>query len=177
MIRRPPEHAADAVPLYIASIDDALDNDRIKRERKALAKGEEHCVDRYYEGTTRYDLDAPHTVGGSVVTMRGYIRDGGTPTVFKLRRVSSMIRDQVSAVAEDRAAFVAGLYKLARHGVTEIADGFEGPAWPLEGGSGGLPLTEADMQTLYDADQSLPQHVGLAVLNASRSLSDDEKNL
>ena len=77
-IRRPPQHAADAPILYVCSEDDAWDLERIERERKALKNegGGRHCLDVYYSGETRYDIDAPHTVGGSTVTPRSYLREG-----------------------------------------------------------------------------------------------------
>ncbi len=175
MIKQPPEHAADAEPLFIAEFDEALDQERIAKERKALKNGDTHCVTSYYDGDTRYDLDAPHTVGGSTVTMRGYIVDGSTPTVFKLRRVTGLQRQQAIAVATDSQAFVGACYQLCKNGVVGVTDGFGGDAWDLEGGEGGLPLTDRDVQKLFDANASLPQSLGMAVLNASKSLSDAEK--
>ena len=181
MITQPPEHAADATPLYIAAFDDALDNDRIARERKELAKGEDHCTDRYYAGDTRYDVDAPWTIGGQAVTMRGYIRDGATPTVFKLRRVTGLLRQQTMAVINagqnggPPGDLVAAIFELAKHGVAEVTEGFAGTPWDLDGGQDGLPLTEGDLQTLYEAHSALPESLGWAVFHASKPLSQVEK--
>jgi len=36
-LKRPPQHAVDAEPIYIHPDDDAWDMDRVDRERKALA--------------------------------------------------------------------------------------------------------------------------------------------
>jgi hypothetical protein len=180
MIKRPPEHAADAVPLWIAPFDDAIDVDRIERERKELSKGDEHCVDRYWSGATRYDIDAPHTVGGAIVTMRSYIRDGAVPTVFKLRRDGlTVLRQQtltvmVEADGKSQKDVIPLLHELARKGVVSITDGFGGEAWDIQGGQGGRPLTEGDMQALYDASPRLPEQLGLAVFHASAPLSEAE---
>lgn len=185
MIKQPPEHAADATPLYIAEFDDALDEDRIAKERKALKKGEAHCVDRYYRGETRYDLDAPHTVGGITTCMRDYVRHDAKPTVFKLRRVSGVLYEQTMAVIAadgdpekktDPGDRVAALWKLAQHGVFEVTDGFTGDAWKLDGGQGGHALTGDDMQKLFEAEGNLPRSLGWAVFRASAPLSEVEKN-
>jgi hypothetical protein len=176
-LRRPPQHAADATPLYIVSFDDAWDLERVKRERKAM-KAEhpeaEHPRDAYYLGRTRYDIDAPCTIGGVVVTVRQYLREGSTPTVFHLRRVDGRRRTQALAVWADPRERVAAQWDLARHGVTKVTEGFEGKAWPLEGGAAGLPLTDDDLQQLFDVNDLLPQLLGIAVLNASAPLSDSE---
>jgi hypothetical protein len=176
-IRRPPQHRADAQPLYIARFDDAWDAERIERERTALANENaktEHPVDLYYSGRTRYDLDAPCTIGGQVVTARHYLREGASPTVFELRRVDGRRHDQALAVWARPQERVAAQWDLARWGVVRVTEGFGGAEWKLEGGAGGLPLTEADVQLFFDAHGMLPALLGIAVLNASAPLSEAE---
>ena len=111
MIKRPPQHAADAAPLFIARTDDAWDDERIKRERAAMkADGKaRHPVQVYYSGSSRYDLDAPATVGGQAATPREYLREGSTPTVFHLRRGADLAlrRAQAIAVHQDLRAWEA----------------------------------------------------------------------
>ena len=170
---RPPQHAADAVPLFIASEDDAWDKDRIAGERKNLPKGARHPIDDYYAGATRYDLDAPMTLSGQTVMIRDYLREGSTPTVFRLRRVSGLERQQLSAVHKDPQARLPALWRLAKLGVVDVTDGFSGAPWDLQGGQA-LPLSEADMQALYDASASLPEDLGYAVYFVSAPLSEVE---
>lgn len=176
--RRPPQHSADATPIFIASSDDAWDKDRVARERAALPKGDRHPLDDYYAGRTRFDLDAPLTLSGQTVTIRDYLREGAAPTVFRLRRVTGLERQQAKAAFQDKGEAAAdrrltALWKLARAGVVEVVDGFDGKPWDIEGG-GGLPLTEADAQQLYDADPMLVEELGYAVYFASAPLSEAE---
>lgn len=171
--RRPPQHAADAVPLFISSNDDAWDRERIERERKDLPKGTDHPLDGYYRGETRYDIDAPITLSGQTVTIREYLREGSTPTVFRLRRVPGLERQQLTAVHKDPQARLATLWRLAKMGVIEVTDGFNGAPWDLQGGEA-LPLTDADVQALYEASASLPEDLGYAVYFASAPLSEAE---
>lgn len=182
MIRQPPEHAADATPLFIAEFDDAVDHDRIERETKALDKGAEHCTLQYYGGHTRYDIDAPLTVGGLTTTMRDYLREGATPTVFELRRVTGRLRQQAMTVlrrdlteGKDGRDRVGMLFELCKHGVASVKEGFSGERWDLNGGQSGRMLTEGDVQKLYEADARLPEALGWAVFNASKPLSESEK--
>lgn len=184
MIKRPPEHAADATPLYIAPFDDAVDHDRIAKD-KTERPDDEHCTDAYWSGTTRYDVDAPHTIGGSTVTVRHYIKPDAVPTVFKLRRVAPLERQVVMRAITDARDpsvkgnsrdLVAGVFRLCRLGVVEVTEGFGGEPWDLEGGAG-VPLTDKDMQTLYDASANLPEALGWAVFHASKPLSESEGKL
>lgn len=190
-IKRPPEHRADAPPLLIHADDDAWDHERIERERKALAKEHKeakrpgspplHPWDAYIKGHTRFDLDARATIGGTTVSMREYLREGVKPTVFHLRRVSgrrwtqSVTRVQSSVLTA--AANADEMWGLARVGLAKVTDGFEdGPdaRWPLEGGEGGQPLTEDDLQTLFDAGQGLVIDIGSAILTASGPITEAE---
>jgi hypothetical protein len=177
-IRRPPQHAADAAPLFIASTDDAWDSDLIKRERADLKNhnGARHPIDVYYSGESRYDLDAAVPIGGQAITPRFYLRDGATPTIFRLRRDASMAlrRSQAIAVYTDPRAWAAALWDLARHGVRDISEA--AASWDLEGG-GPRPLSDADMQTLHDLGDGILQALGIAVLHANAPLSDTEGKL
>jgi hypothetical protein len=181
-LRRPPQHAADAAPIFIAPTDDAWDIERIKRERAALKNDNAEVRDAvalYYSGETRYDLDAPVTIGGQIVTPRHYLREGSTPTVFHLRRdaPTALKRAQALAVFGDLRAREAAWWDLARSGIAKITDGFtDGAPWKLEGG-GPFPLTDADLMALHDAGRGLVQDVGLAVFYANAPLSDTEGKL
>lgn len=158
--------------LFIPEIDDAWDHDRIAAARKATPKGDQCAVDRYFEGLTRFDLDAPHTAGGQVEYARDYLRPDATPTVFKLRRVRGRERDRAAASFGDPALIPAALWRLCKLGVVSIADGLDDPTdWPLDGL---VMLTDDDVQQIYDAGQGLHQTVGLAVLRAAAPLSEDE---
>lgn len=179
MIRRPPQHAVDAAPTFIAPTDDAWDDERIKRERAAMkAEGDKarHPVAVYYSGESRYDLDAPVTIGGQVATPREYLREGCTPTVFHLRRDANVAlrRAQALAVITDPRAREAAIWDLVRHGVAKVTEGFDDHApWDLEGG-GIRPLTDADMQQLHNLGGGLLSDIGYAVFHANAPLSDIE---
>ena len=180
-LRRPPQHAADAAPIFIAPTDDAWDNDRIKREREALKNegdATRHPVTVYYSGAGRYDLDAPVSISGQSMSPRAYLRDGSSPTVFHLRRDASLAlkRAQALAVISDPRAWESALWDLARHGIVKITEGFTGAPWMLEGG-GPFPLTDADVMQLHDAGAGLLESVGLAVFHACAPLSDTEGKL
>lgn len=190
-IKRPPEHRADATPLLIHESDDAWDHDRIERERKAIAnehkkaerpgKPPTHPWDAYIKGHTRFDLDARATLGGTTVSMREYLREGATPTVFHLRRVSG--RRWTQAVTRVQSSILTAsanadeMWGLARVGLVKVTDGFDdgpGARWPLEGGESGTPLTEEDLQKLFDAGQGLLIDIGNAVLSASGPITEAE---
>ncbi len=172
MIRRPPEHRADADMLFIPELDDAWDHDRIAKARKATSKGDQCAVDRYFEGLTRFDLDAPHTVGGETHRARDFLRPDAVPTVFKLRRVKGNERMRAAVAFGDADRSPDALWRLCKLGVVEVAEGLDDPKpWPLDGA---LQLTDDDVQTIYDAAQGLVHLLGLAVYRASAPLSEDE---
>lgn len=176
MLKRPPQHRADAPILFIHESDD-WDHDRIARERKE-APDERHPFDRYQAGETRYDLDAAMTYRGQAVTVRQYLREGAEPTVFRLRRVSGDDRyrliatgaqlDPTTSSRDEHSA----LWALCRLGLVEVTDGFNGPAWDLHRTANGL--TEAAVQTLYDVRPRLPIDIGWAVFHAAAPLSEAE---
>lgn len=172
MIRRPPEHRADADMLFIPEIDDAWDHDRIAAARKATPKGDQCAVDRYFEGLTRFDLDAPHTAGGQVEYARDYLRPDATPTVFKLRRVKGSERERARRAFSDPLKVEDAFWRLCRLGVVSVADGLDNPEeWPMDGT---VMLTDGDVQRIYDARGELVQTVALAVVHSSAPLSEDE---
>lgn len=174
-LKRPPQHRADAPPLFIYQGDDAWDWERINRERDELeksgAKGG-HPVDHYLGGATRYDIDAPATIGGATVSARSYLREGAKPTVFELRRVSGLERTKAAVAFGDSQARQDALWRLAKIGLVKVTEGFDGEPWDLEGGV--VPMTDHDLQQLYEVDPLLVQAVGFAVFHTSAPLSEAE---
>lgn len=201
MIIRPPQHAADAEPLFIHPDDDAWDNDRIEREQAELAREhakrlkafktgagpdpgktpDPHPWDRYQAGATRFDLDAKDTLGGVTVNVRAYLLPDATPTVFHLRRVTGR---QWSAAAARMGGYLSGgaaksdeMWNMARLGVVAVTEGemlTPEARWPLKGGEGGQPLTEDDMQYIFELGQTFVLDIGRAVFVASGPLSEAE---
>lgn len=172
MLKRPPQHAADATPFFISESDDAWDFDRIAAETKAMPKGEQHPVARYHAGETRYDLDATFTMGGQTVTVRDYLK--GSPTVFELRRVRGVENRKTAVAFGDGPAFQERMWSMTKLGVCEVRDGFDGASWDLQGGQRGMPLTDQDVQAIYDCDAMLVLSLGMAVFHVSQPLSEAE---
>lgn len=160
--------------LLVARLDDAWDHERIEAGGRELKDGEEHPVERYWAGLTRFDIDAPHTLGGVVVTARQYLRDDATPTVARLRRVSGVEREKALSVWEDLPRREDAIWRLCKLGVVEVTEGFDGARWPFRGGVAGQSLLDEDVQMLYDAHRLLPTLLGVAVLAAAAPLSEDE---
>jgi hypothetical protein len=123
---RPPQHRADATPVFIFSMDEAWDYDRINAEqadlRKAAQSGDDdaikalrmHPYGRYIRGETRGDLTTPDANG---VVVTDYL--DGTETRIELRRLSILdvarFRDQserVGRLAAARAAYDGSLEAL-----------------------------------------------------------------
>ena len=188
MIKRPPEHAADADPLFIHPDDDAWDFERLDRERAALidehkaakrvGPAPSHPWDDYQSGATRYDIEATGTIGSTMVSVREYLLPEKAPTVFHLRRVSGKMWARSAAAMAGVGGSVDQLWELCRWGLVKVTDGMEDlpdARWEIRGGEGGTPLTERDMQALFDAGHdALVLKLGWAVYHCSAPLTEAE---
>ena len=169
----PPQHRSDTPGIYIPRGDSSFDKDRFDREVAQLeAAGEpksSHPIERYYSGTTRYDLQATEILFGQQVKASDYFRSSDEPERWTLRRLSWDQWHRVMALVEGGNLSDAQLL-ACRYGISEV----QNSPIKLEGCLAGM-LTHADMQRIHDADAGLALLLGFAVWMYSRPLSDQEK--
>lgn len=176
---RPPHYAADKPGSYITITDESLDKARLERELDEIkaavlaanpdateAEIEEarglHPLRRYWRGEHRFDLDAVDYYQGAPVKIRDYFNQA-EPVIFTLRR----LRKPEEMYQLDAVQLFAARCALAcRMGVVACS------AVPLKVDAG--RLDDASMAALYDADETLPLALGLAVMDYNRPLSESE---
>lgn len=175
---RPPHYAADKVGQYITRTDESIDRERVDRERAELrgatlaanpdatedelqAAEEAHPLVRYWDGAHRYDLDAVDYFRGKPVKIREYFNQC-EPVIWTLRRLSVEESYQVTGVQ----LYTARAALACRLGV----DACSAIKLTKLGGR----LDDASMLALYDADETLPLALGLAVIAYNRPLSEAE---
>lgn len=184
MLKRPPEHRADAPITYVHPADTAWDRERIKREQEEMRqRGEDpttHPYARYQGGFTRYDLDAQCTLGDTTVTVRDYLDATKAPTLWHLRRLGFQEWYVVQPLWERDVRKgerpIAAYLQACTLGIKSVENGpqLEGPP---------DRLTLGDLEKLYDLSRSCPEladlihEIGEAVYQASMPLSDDEKKV
>lgn len=165
-----PQHRVDSEIIFIHRDDDAWDHSRIETEKAELVQSgksaDEHPVERYWSGATRYDLGAADTVLGSAVAPRDYLGDGATR--WKLRRLSRdewrRVRDMISSEGSTQAFGFA--FKRS------VMDVSGEPAL----GRIGLDLSPSEDQRLADTfGDGVCAEVSIAVYKASEPLSEAEK--
>lgn len=164
-----PEHDINATPWLVSERDDVWDTAKIEADRERLAiAANEHPVERYALGETRYDLDAPSTLpDGAVVTVRDYWREGVEPARFKLRRLNS----DESATANDmlnRGQRSQAYQYAARRGLTGI-EGVEGIKFKKDR----FGVDDKIVELLHRAGVLI--EIGAGVMLLSRPLEDAEK--
>jgi hypothetical protein len=173
--------AADAIP---DNPKDPKDPKVAEARAKAADEAEEaHPVSAYLAGDTRYDLGATRPVGDQQRSPLDYL--DGTPTVFHLRRMPGskwrlaaelLARREGMGDEEHYRRYTEQTWALVRTGVLKITEGVDGEAWALER-QGKDPLTEGDMQTIFDLVPGVIDQIGLAIFHASRPLGADEGKL
>lgn len=174
-LRRPPQHRADATPIYVHPEDSAWDTERIDREIERLqAEGRdatEHPWSLYHGAAGRFDLDAEYTLFGEVVRPRDYLDGDKAPTLWHLRRLGVHDWYEIQPIFE--RAVKAGERPYAAYlractvGIEKVEGG---PRLSLHGGK----LGAADLDKLYEIGQRLPFEIGAAVYYASLPLTDSE---
>lgn len=126
---------------------------------------EDHPLEVYWRGESRYDLQAQGHLMGKPVDVRDYFNKG-TPTIFTLRRLGWQEYNRLLEIEDARSR----LFSFARAGVTAIC----GPGVDLVvKGDDGIP--NAWMQALFDADHHWGITVGTAVVLYNRALTESEK--
>jgi hypothetical protein len=198
---RPPQHAITTHPTYIRPDDPAWDQERLNDE---LLRSEDHPWRAYYEGRTRYDLDAPvrwklfehckceaekcERCGSSGTiehdrenTAREFLVDGGEADLYILRRPKTEHWSVAKSMwmAEGRKDgsdrnFYALSFYCARNGILRIVVGGE---VTYDYSESRRPVPDDVMRGLVDAsDQlNLAEEIGIAVWRASQDPTEVEK--
>lgn len=179
---RPPQHRIDATPKLIPRASAAWDHDRIAREKKELGdNADQHPVEQYFAGSTRYDLDASIKTEAGVCTMHDYLT-GEPDVVFVLRRpkvrqMGTLYPLCQRDVARDGQISMATYFDVAAIGLAGI-EGADG--WEYEQTPAGF-ATEETLQQIYDwdGDGSLGAltQLGGAILELGAPLGRAEKKL
>lgn len=126
-----------------------------------------HPWSRYFRGKTRYQPDAPELdPEGKPVKVRDYLK--GEPTTFVIRRLA--FADQ--RAAEEIESSAKRLEELCRSGLKEIRSPQGGLQWKAERGVDRVP--DDILQALHEADASLINQIGNAVLIYGRPLDEEE---
>ena len=125
---------------------------------------DDHPVERYWQGSTRYDLDAKETLkDGAVVTARQYLIEAKKPDRYFLRRLQR--REYYSLAERWDSERMVTCTDAVRIGI-EKCEGMK-----LEGAASGR-LTEADLTKLDDSGVLIK--LGVSVINSSAPLRADE---
>lgn len=177
MLRRPPQHRADAEIIYVSPIDPAWRADAIVAERKALEEAGEdpaqHPASLYLSGSTRYDLHARLRWKGGEAPATDWL-DLPSAYRFTLRRLPPRLFSRVHA-RRDAAA---------RAGTVDYDASFDACKWALvrvEGPepvklSGSAELTEDDITELVACfGLAAVWALGDAAYYASIPLTEQEK--
>lgn len=122
---------------------------------------------RYARGDTRFDIDAPDTDGeGKPCTVASRYLSKNKPSKFYLRRLSPSDYHRADELGDTRERIL----EFCRLGLRGLDSG--DCTWRV--GDSEKRVPEAIMQSLQDADVSLPLQIGLAVILYCRKLSKAE---
>lgn len=166
-LKRPPQHRADSVPVYVDERDSAWNEDAIRQEcaemRRRGVSPSRHPVNIYHAGTSRYDLGAPYDVLGMQRCASDYL--GPDATKFILRRLGHAELYRMTDMGPSTA--LGRLYGC-RVGLEQVENGpkVKRDEWGI---------TEESMEGLFALDTALPAKIGAAVYLASQPLTADEK--
>lgn len=167
--KRAPQHRCDQTEAtVILPDDDAWDHDRIKAEREKLADPDDHPVQQYWSGTSRYDLDAPVNFGGEVATARDYLDETKRPEKYVIRRLQPEEWERVQTAYEQDGVWRRATRLAVEMGLVRV----EGCPQPLQLNKR-KRITADDIRYLFD--QNLLAPIGLAVYMHSRPLTAEEK--
>lgn len=161
-----PHHRADAPIVFIHPQDDAWDHDKVAAD---LKDAEDHPLQLYWGGHTRYDLTP---------AVQAYLKPDSKPTKFFLRRLKwdewlECKSAWERAILQRDGRPVAAYTEACRLGLQKIENGFEIGDREVSG-----RLSYRDMQKLQDmsvAGMELILDVGQAVYQASMPLTEAEK--
>lgn len=166
-LRLVPTHSLDAPIVVVMRDDDAWDVDRIDAEKAEMKNPQDHPVERYLLGQTRYD----------VREVTSYFREGVQPTRFHMRRLALQEWQHVENV---RANNEGVAYALAlAYALTGIDMPIGEDPVRLEGPkSKTRRLSQEDLETL-DARGFRPYLpiLSMAAWRASLDLTEPEKKV
>lgn len=141
------------------------------RESLALSPTEQAAaiacapVERYYDGKTRFQPDAPDwAADGSPTTARAFLRAGEKPAEFGLRRLGFRAFQEIVETENPRARLI----EACRLGLRSIkADGY---TWKAPGDE---PAGDEQLEALHGASPALVTEIGGAVLRLSHPLDHE----
>jgi hypothetical protein len=164
-LRLVPTHSLDAPIVVVMRDDDAWDVDRIDAEKSELRNPQEHPIERYFLGQTRYDIRP----------VSHYLKDGVQPTRFNMRRLTLNEWQHVENVraSNDHIAYSLALAYALESVDMPVGDDpirLEGPK------SKDRRLSQDDLE-LLDARGFRPYlpHLAMAAWRASLDLTELEK--
>lgn len=153
-----PDATAEDAEAARAGVDLSDAERRIARER--------HPFERYQQGRTRFQLDAPdHAPDGSPCTVRGYLT--GPATEFSLCRLKRVAYQAVDELSHSLSAKLTECARLGLRGIRS-AD-YEWQAEPAQ-----AKVPDDVLEALHVCDPVLTFAIGMAVLHLSRGLNTDE---
>jgi hypothetical protein len=144
--------------------------------RAQAARARWHVLDGYYACENRFQLGAPlaMTLDGKVVEVapRDYLRPGGKPTVFQLRRLGAHQLAEVTTLLMDPATERLALIRAAKLGIRAIVGPPDGLAWiedPHERGT--LAMSVIDELAPLGRMGSMLTRIGNAVLALNKPMT------
>lgn len=124
---------------------------------------------RYYYGKTRFQIDAPEIDGwGKSMVVRSYLKEGGTPTLFMIRRLPYQLYRDVEDLDWRKQ-----LLEFVALGLREIRNTGTGFNWRSEGDR----VPEAVLEALHNTSLTLINEIGAAVRAFNAPLGDEEGKL
>jgi hypothetical protein len=144
--------------------------------RDQAERGRWHILDAYYNCENRFQLGAPLSmvIDGQHVERapREYLRQGGRPTVFQLRRLGAHALAEVTTLLADQATERLALIRAAKLGIKAIVGPPAGLVWvedPHEPGT--LAMSVIDELAPLGRMGSLLTKIGAAVLALNRPMT------
>lgn len=176
-LKRPPQHRANAEPIYVHFSDDAWDHARIETDMEAMKRDgqdpSQHPVALYWSGSTRYDLHARVLYGNDSAPATDWL-DMKKACLFTLRRLDPGKFARVQARKEAASRKGESDYENAIDSCRWTLAKCEGPGAPKLSGRG--ELSDRDIAELTECfGAPLVWALGDAGYLASIPLTDDEK--
>lgn len=115
----PPQYSIDAEAVFISARDPAWRKDEIEKLGKLeKAEADKHPLRRYWNGETRFDLDAKLEHGGEAVTVASFLDE--TATKFVIRPLDERARRRVMEHGRTRSTEQA--VDAVEFGLVEVRD-------------------------------------------------------
>lgn len=171
---RPPKYGIDDAAEYVDLGDESWDIEKVGEERKQMEAAEEdpsdHPVTVYLLGESRYSLDVEGVVLGETKTARQYLKKDAT--IWMLNRLSRrQYRSYQTLCRQDNLELANE--EAVRLGLEEV----RGPqAVKLVGGKG-IPLTDEDLDRIWESNPMILDRLARAIVIYSQPLTAAEGKL